>query len=100
MPEGYKVNGSPEKRWEVIYDEIHPCLMYYQDKLGAPAIDKIFILANQDLDPAGLEFLTRKTGSSVVNLDPMRLFRRFPTESLPALRNALAPALGLALGST
>jgi type IV pilus assembly protein PilM len=92
-------NGSREKQWETIYDEIHPCLMYYQDKLGASNIDKVYILAKQDVEPAGLEFLTRKTGSSVINLDPMRLFRRYPSGSLPLLKNALAPALGLALGS-
>jgi type IV pilus assembly protein PilM len=99
VPEG-KGTGSHEKRWDVIYNEIHPCLMYYQDKLGASGIDKVYILANQDLAPSGLEFLTRETGSLVVNLDPMRLFRRYPSGSLPVLKNALAPALGLALGST
>jgi hypothetical protein len=88
-----------EKERESIYDEIHPCLMYHQDKLGDVGVDKIFILARQELGLPSLEFLSQKTGSPVVNVDPFRLFRSYPAGHLPILNNALAPALGLALGS-
>jgi type IV pilus assembly protein PilM len=88
-----------EKERESIYDEIHPCLMYYQDKLGDVGVDKIYILAHQELGLPSLEFLSQKTGSPVVNMDPLRLFRSYPAGCLPMLKNALAPALGLALGS-
>lgn len=92
--------NAAKKEQESIYDEIHPCLMYYQDKLGAAGVDKIYILGRQELSSESLEFLSQKAGSPVVNLDPLRLFRGQPAGLPPMSKNALAPALGLALGST
>ncbi|HVN79796.1 MAG TPA: hypothetical protein VMW38_12415 [Terriglobia bacterium] len=96
---GLERMDAAERERESIYEEIHPCLMYYQDKLGDVGVDKIYVLAAEELGRTSLEFLSEKTGSPVVNMDPFRLFRIHPTGSLPTSKNALAPALGLALGS-
>jgi len=96
---GFESIDAPQEERESIYEEIHPCLMYYQDKLGDVGVNKIYVLAGEELKPPSLEFLSQKTGSPVVNMDPFRLFRIHPVGSPPLSRNALAPALGLALGS-
>ena len=82
-----------------LYEEIHPCLMYYQDKLGTAGVDRIWILAPQDLQPEELELLSRQSGAAVSNLNPLQSFRSYPPGSLPVLKSLLAPSLGLAMGS-
>ena len=81
-----------------IYDEIHPCLMYYQDKLGAARIEKIYIASFDALDPALLSSISEKSKTPVFGLDPLRLFQSRQSGSLARFKNILAPTLGLALG--
>jgi len=81
-----------------IYNEIHPCLMYYQDKLGARGIEKIYISPFRPLDPGLLSSISEKAKTPVLSLDPLRLFQWRQSGSLANVKNVLAPTLGLALG--
>jgi type IV pilus assembly protein PilM len=82
---------------EELYGEIHPCLMYCQDKLGASSVDEVLVLCPQDLDKSRLNWLSEKTGCKVANLDPLPMLGHSPYTLQPALKNSLASALGLAL---
>jgi hypothetical protein len=81
-----------------LYDEIHPCLMYYQDKLGAAGVEKIYLSDVHNPDPSLLSSLSQRSRSSVFSLDPARLFRWQPPGELDDVKNALTPSLGLAMG--
>jgi len=81
-----------------LYDEVHPCLMYYQDKLGASGVEKIYLSDNNGPDPGLLSTLSERSGSPVLSVDPVRLFSWQTPGDLSEKRNALTPALGLALG--
>lgn len=79
------------------YDEIHPCLMYYQDKLGGASVDKIYLMCPQDLQEGALSSLMDRSKSSVSNFDPSQLFQWKHTTPFNSLKHTLSPALGLAL---
>jgi type IV pilus assembly protein PilM len=83
---------------EQLYEEIHPCLMYYQDKLSNAAVEKVYIAPPHNLDPDWLSSLSQKSNTPVFSLDPLRLFQRKSSEPLDSLKNTLCPSLGLALG--
>ena len=80
------------------YDEIHPCLMYYQDKLGGTGVDKIYLMYPQDLREGELLSLMERSKTSVSNFDPSQLFQWKHTTPFDSLKHTLSPALGLALG--
>ena len=90
--------GTTKSNPPGIYDEIHPCLMYYQDKLGTPAIEKIYIAPFHTLDPGLISSISEKAKTPVLSLDPLRLFQWRPSGSLANVKNVLTPTLGLALG--
>lgn len=81
-----------------LYDEVHPCLMYYQDKLGASSVEKIYLSDIHDSDPSLLSSLSERSGSSVLSVDPARLFRWQTPGDSNEKKNALTSSLGLALG--
>ena len=85
---------------EELYNEIHPCLMYYQDKLEETGVQRIFVLCPQDLDKSRLKWLSEKTGRIVVNFDPLQALGPQLNSIQQSQKNSLASALGLALGGS
>jgi type IV pilus assembly protein PilM len=83
---------------EQLYEEIHPCLMYYQDKLSDTAIEKVYIAPLHLLDPELLSSLSQKSTTPVFSLDPLRLFQWQSPGPLSNLKEILCPSLGLAMG--
>ena len=81
-----------------LFDEIHPCVTYYQDKLSSQPLDKIYVACAQDPPAALLSSLSERFRSPVVNLDPLRFFQMPNAAALRNAKNALMPALGLAAG--
>ncbi len=81
-----------------LYAEIHPCLMYYQDKLSSQPIDKIYLSCPQDPQSAMVDSLADQSRVPVLNLDPLRLFQAGMNGTLRNAKNDLCPSLGLALG--
>jgi Tfp pilus assembly PilM family ATPase len=81
-----------------LYDEVHPCLMYYQDKLGASGVEKIYLSDIHDPDPLLLSSLSQRSGSPVLSVDPLSLLGRQTPGDLNNRKFALTPAMGLALG--
>ena len=80
-----------------LFDEIHPCVTYYQDKLSSQPLDKIYVACPQDPPAAVLSSLSERFRSPVVNLDPLRFFQS-PNAALRNFKNMLMPSLGLAAG--
>ena len=80
------------------YDEVHRCLMYAQDKLGATAVDRVYLTYPEALPSEALLSLTERSGASVSNFDPCRDFHWKMAAPSKALQGPLAPALGLASG--
>jgi type IV pilus assembly protein PilM len=81
-----------------LYSELHPSVMYYQDRLSAKPLDKIYVACPTEPTEAVLSSLSEKFQSPVLKLDPMCFFQSLHPGSLGTLKNALMPALGLALG--
>jgi type IV pilus assembly protein PilM len=81
-----------------LYEEIHPCLMYYQDKINNRTVDKVYLAPAYNLDSGLLSSLSEKSNAPVLSLDPLRLFEWKSSASLGHLKNVLCPSLGLALG--
>ncbi len=80
------------------YDEIHPCLMYAQDKLGATGVDQVYLMYPRNFSEAELLSLTKRARASVSNFDPFKVFQWKQAISSDLLQHTLSPALGLALG--
>ena len=81
-----------------LFDEIHPCVTYYEDKLSSQPLDKIYVACPQDPPAAVLSSLSERFRSPVVNLDPLHFFQSSNTAALRSSKNALMPSLGLAAG--
>jgi len=81
-----------------LFDEIHPCVTYYQDKLSSQPLDKIYVACPQDPPAAVLSSLSERFRSPVLNLDPLRFFQSPNAAALRSFKNALMPSLGLAAG--
>ena len=81
-----------------LFDEIHPCVTYYQDKLSSQPLDKIYVACPQDPPATVLSSLSERFRSPVVNLDPLRFFQSSNAAALRTLKNSLMPSLGLAAG--
>ena len=58
-----------------LFDEIHPCVTYYQDKLSSQPLDKIYVACSQDPPAAVLSSLSERFRSPVLSLDPLRFFQ-------------------------
>ena len=80
------------------YEEIHPCLMYFQDKLGAAGVDKIYLSFPRDFTEAELASLAERTQASVSNFDASGMVQWNRTVPSNLVHHILSPALGLALG--
>jgi len=80
------------------YEEIHPCLMYYQDKLGAAGVDKVYLSFPRDFTEAELSSLAERTQASVSNFDASGMVQWKQAVPSNLVHHILAPALGLALG--
>ena len=80
------------------YEEIHPCLMYYQDKLGAAGVDKVYLSYPRDFTEAELSSLAERTRASVSNFDASRIVQWKQTMPSNLHHHVLSPALGLASG--
>jgi type IV pilus assembly protein PilM len=85
---------SPEQ----LYYELHPCLMYYLDKFGSATISRICLASSTVLSPHFCDSLAGKIGFPVTLLDPVKLLSPRGTGGFHSQKNALIPALGLALG--
>jgi len=81
-----------------LFDEIHPCVTYYEDKLSSQPLDKIYVACPQDPPAAVLSSLSERFRSPVLNLDPLRFFQSPNAAALRSFKNALMPSLGLAAG--
>lgn len=81
-----------------LFDEIHPCVTYYQDKLSSRPLDKIYVACPQDPPATVLSSLSERFRSPVVSLDPLRFFQSTDAAALRSFKNALMPSLGLAAG--
>jgi type IV pilus assembly protein PilM len=81
-----------------LFDEIHPCVTYYQDKLSTQPLDRIYVACPQDPPAEVLASLSERFRSPVLNLDPLRFFQSPNAPALRSLKNALTPSLGLAAG--
>jgi type IV pilus assembly protein PilM len=81
-----------------LFDEIHPCVTYFQDKLSERPLDRIYVACSEEPQPSLLSSLSERFRSPVVSLDPLRLFQSPNTATLRSLKNVLMPSLGLALG--
>jgi type IV pilus assembly protein PilM len=81
-----------------LFDEIHPCVTYYQDKLSPQPLDKIYVACPQDPPAAVLSSLSERFRSPVMNLDPLRFFQSPNAAALRNFKNMLMPSLGLAAG--
>ncbi len=93
-----RLSSSREGSFEQLYNEIHPCLMYYQDKISDTAVEKVYVTPLHSLDSNMLSALSEKSNTPIFSLDPLRLFQRQSSASLTSLKNILCPSLGLALG--
>lgn len=82
------------------YEEIHPCLMYYQDKLGAAGVDQVYLSFPRDFSEAELSSLAERTQASVSNFDASGIVQWGQTMPSNLVHHILAPALGLALGKS
>lgn len=88
-----QASGLPD-----LFDEIHPCVTYYQDKLSSRPLDRIYVACAQDPPAAVLSSLSERFRSPVSNLDPLRFFQSPDAATLRNFKNALMPSLGLAAG--
>ena len=80
------------------YEEIHPCLMYYQDKLGAAGVEQVYLAFPREFSEAELSSLAERTRASVSNFDASGTVQWKQTMPSNLVHHLLAPALGLALG--
>ena len=80
------------------YEEIHPCLMYYQDKLGAAGVDRVYLSFPREFTEEELASLSERTRALVTNFDPSRLVQWKQDMPSNLVHHILSPALGLALG--
>lgn len=92
------VTAPPAVGLPDLFDEIHPCVTYYQDKLSSQPLDKIYVACPQDPPAAVLSSLSERFRSPVVNLDPLRFFQSPNAAALRSCKNVLMPSLGLAAG--
>jgi type IV pilus assembly protein PilM len=81
-----------------LYDELHPSIMYYQDKLSKQSLDKIYVSCPQDPPATLLSSLSERFGCPVLNLDSMSFLQSSHAQSLRPFKSSLIPSLGLALG--
>ena len=81
-----------------IYNEIHPCLMYYQDKYGASGVDAIYLCSSSAPEKEQLSKISRETGCPVYPVDPLEWMRFHGQGSLQLTRHLLTASLGLAIG--
>lgn len=80
------------------YEEIHPCLMYFQDKLGAAGVDKVYLSFPRDFTEAELSSLAERTQAAVSNFDASGMVQWKQTVPSNLVHHILSPAIGLALG--
>ena len=94
------IENSEKQQNQLIdpYEDIHPYLMYFQDKLKASGVDKVVLMYPEDLDESQLLSLKERSRAIVSNFDPSSLFHWKHSTPFNKLKNDLSPALGLALG--
>lgn len=80
------------------YEDIHPYLMYYQDKLESTGVKKVVLMYPNDFDESQLLSLEERSKALVSNFDPSTLFHWKHDTPFNKLKIELSPALGLALG--
>jgi type IV pilus assembly protein PilM len=87
-----------ESLLQQLNDEIHPCMMYYQDKFGTSGMDTICLASPVPLSAKTLSALAEQTGTKVICMDPLKYFHCQDRSSLQTVKQTLIPSLGLALG--
>ncbi|MEW5977023.1 MAG: hypothetical protein AB1898_14570 [Acidobacteriota bacterium] len=98
-PEGPSRPATPAAAYvDRLYDEIHPCLMYYQDKIGAQGIERVYVSPHIDLERGSLAVLSEKASCPVHPVDISQAVHWPAGEARGAIRAALLSPLGLALG--
>ena len=86
------------KQFQEIYDELYPCVMYYQDKLSSQPINKIYVACHQEPPPATFSSLSERLQNPVEPLDLMKFFHSPQHADLKSLKSHILPPLGLAIG--
>jgi type IV pilus assembly protein PilM len=96
--EGFEQRTANVGNLPDLFDEIHPCVTYYQDKLSTQPLDKIYVVCPQDPPAVVLTSLSQRFRSPVLNLDPLHFFQSSNAVALRNFKNTLIPSLGLATG--
>jgi hypothetical protein len=52
-----------------MYDAVYPTVLYYQDKLGGTALDRMYVCGHNDLRPALAE-VQEKLGLTAQRIEP------------------------------
>jgi len=90
---------SPAKtQFQEIYDELYPCVIYYQDKLSVQPLHKIYVAWHQEAPPTVFSSLSESLQSPVEALDLMKFFHSPQHSELKRLRHHVLSPLGLAVG--
>ena len=84
--------------YQEIYDELYPCVIYYQDKLSSQPLSKIYVACHQEIPLTVLSTLSETLQSPVEPLDLMKYFHSPQHSELKSLRHHVLSPLGLALG--
>jgi hypothetical protein len=84
--------------YQEIYDELYPCVIYYQDKLSSQPLAKIYVACHQEIPLTVLATLSEILKSPVEALDLMKYFHSPQHSELKSLRHHVLSPLGLALG--
>lgn len=84
-------------QYQEIYDELYPCVIYYQDKLSSQPLTKIYVDCHQEVPLTVSSSLSESLQSPVEILDLMKYFHSPQHSELKSLRHHVLSPLGLAL---
>ncbi len=85
-------------QYQEIYDELYPCVIYYQDKLSSQSLTKIYVACHQEVPVTVLSTLSETFQTPVEFLDLMKWVHSPQHAELKSLRHQVLSSLGLALG--
>jgi type IV pilus assembly protein PilM len=85
-------------QYQEIYDELYPCVIYYQDKLSSQPLAKIYVACQKEVPLAVFTSLSETFQSPVESLDLMKYFHSPQHAELRSVRHHVLSPLGLAVG--
>jgi type IV pilus assembly protein PilM len=86
-----------QSQYQEIYDELYPCVIYYQDKLSSRPLTKIYVACHHEVPLSVFSTLSETLQSPVEALDLMKYFHSPQHSELKSLKTHLLPSLGLAV---